>query len=108
MKLLADKLYQLQLNQLHHDERFHKEVVRLPVHQRINHMALHFAKYSGQLASEFITPSFSKEQRSKLIIDCFAIAISSVNILNVRISDRLLSDSIADINGIPELAALYA
>ena len=39
MKLLADKLYQLQLNQLHHDERFHKEVVRLPVHQRINHMA---------------------------------------------------------------------
>ncbi|MBP54640.1 hypothetical protein [Marinobacter sp.] len=108
MKLLADKLYQLQLNQLHHDERFHKEVVRLPVHQRINHMALHFAKYSGQLASEFITPSFSKEQRSKLIIDCFAIAISSVNILNVRISDRLLSDSIADINGIPELAAFYA
>lgn len=108
MKLLVDKLYQLQLNQLRHDESFHKEIVRLPVHQRISHMALHFAKYSGQLASEFITPSFSEEQRSKLIIDCFAIAVSSANILNVRISDRLLSDDMPDIDNLPELAKAYA
>lgn len=108
MKPLVEKLYQLQLNQLHHDERFHKEIVRLPVHQRISHMALHFAKYSGQLASEFLTPSCSEQQRSKLIIDCFAIAVSSANILNIRISDRLLSDSTTDIDSIPELAEVYA
>ncbi len=108
MTQLSDKLYQLQLNQLRHDETYHKEIVRLPVHQRLNHMALHFAKYSGLLASELIAPSFNEQERAKLVVDCFAIAVSSMNILNTRISDRLLSDNTTHISSIAELAQAYA
>jgi hypothetical protein len=41
----AEQLLALQISQLEHDEFFHKEITRLNVHQRLNHMVLHFAKY---------------------------------------------------------------
>ena len=43
-------LFTLQLEQFEHDEKYHREIARLTTHHRLNHMALHFAKYTGQLA----------------------------------------------------------
>ena len=46
-------------------------------------MALHFAKYSGSLAAN---PNESELRR--LVTDIFVIALSSANILNIRLADR--------------------
>ena len=46
----ADELFALQIAQLKHDEFYHREIARLTVHARLNHMALHLCKYVGQLA----------------------------------------------------------
>ena len=37
----ADELFALQVAQLKHDEYYHREIARLTVHARLNHMALH-------------------------------------------------------------------
>jgi hypothetical protein len=41
----------LQREQFAHDERFHREIVRLSTETRLKHMALHFCKYTGQFAT---------------------------------------------------------
>ena len=35
-------LFELQVAQHHHDETYHREIARLSLHQRLNHMALPF------------------------------------------------------------------
>ena len=47
---VRDELFTLQLEQLKHDEKYHRDIHVLPLHQRMNHMALHFAKYSGRIS----------------------------------------------------------
>ena len=42
-----DQLLALQWAQLKHDEAYHKDVVILPLAQRVKHMALHNAKYTA-------------------------------------------------------------
>ena len=49
-KHVSEELFQLQLEQFRHDEIYHREISRLTVHQRLNHTALHFSKYAGQIA----------------------------------------------------------
>jgi hypothetical protein len=77
-------LFELQVEQHEHDEKYHREIARLSVHQRLNHMALHFAKYAGKIAS-------SSEPASPLpvYVDALIIAISTANILNAELWDLL-------------------
>ena len=84
---LKDELLNLQWKQLQHDENYHKDIWLLTVHHRINHMTLHFAKYSGQL----IEANFNKDsnQFSKTCLDSLIIATSLANILNVNLSVAL-------------------
>jgi hypothetical protein len=77
----------LQREQFEHDELFHKEISRLNVHARLNHMALHFCKYTGQLAT--VCASGDGELRSKTIIDSFIISLSSANILSLNLSEHV-------------------
>ncbi|WP_374407403.1 hypothetical protein [Pelagerythrobacter sp.] len=76
-------LDRLQWQQFEHDEKYHREIARLTVQDRLKHMALHFAKYAGNLAEE---PE--DEAVKRLVTDIVVIAISSANILNLRISDH--------------------
>ncbi len=76
-------LDRLQWQQFEHDEKYHREIARLPVQDRLKHMALHFAKYAGNLAEE---PQ--DEGVKRLVTDIVVIAISSANILNLRLSDQ--------------------
>lgn len=86
---LKKELLNLQWKQLRHDENYHKDIWLLTVHNRVNHMTLHFAKYSGQLAQanyENNTALFSKA-----CLDSLIIATSLANILNVNLSTELKS-----------------
>lgn len=73
----------LQWQQFEHDEKYHREIARLTVQDRLKHMALHFAKYAGLLAD---APHDQAVER--LVTDILVIAISSANILNLRLADQ--------------------
>lgn len=89
MSSVQEQLFDLQIAQLKHDELFHKEITRLNIHQRLNHMALHFAKYSGKIC-DCILNSPNEQYLKKIVIDSFIISVTCANILNLRISARLI------------------
>jgi hypothetical protein len=77
----ADELFALQVAQLKHDEFYHREIARLTVHARLNHMALHFAKYVGQLAGAIESDDRRLIRRN--VTDAFVISLSSANTLGL-------------------------
>jgi hypothetical protein len=78
-------LPQLQLEQFQHDELYHREIARLPVQRRLTHMALHFAKYAGNLAES----AGDLERVQRVVTDVFVIGTSCANALNVRLAEAL-------------------
>ena len=46
---VREQFLKLQWTQLKHDEAYHKDVVIMPLAERIKHMALHNAKYTAYL-----------------------------------------------------------
>lgn len=90
MKTVEEHLLALQIHQLEHDEFFHKEITRLDIHQRLKHMALHFAKYVGKVCDCTLNVQDYNALR-KTVIDSFIISITSANALNIRIADQLPS-----------------
>jgi hypothetical protein len=77
----------LQREQFEHDERFHRDILRLDIHARLNHMALHFCKYTGQFATVFA--SGDAELRSRTITDSFIISLCSANALDLNLSEKV-------------------
>lgn len=82
----APALDRLQWEQFQHDEKYHREIARLTVQDRLKHMALHFAKYAGQVA----IAGDDAARIKRLATDVFIIAMSTANILNVRLAERLM------------------
>lgn len=76
-------LDRLQWQQFEHDEKYHREIARLTVQDRLKHMALHFAKYAGNLAE-----GPQEETVKRVVTDIIVIGVSSANVLNLRLSDR--------------------
>jgi hypothetical protein len=85
----AAQLFELQIEQLRHDEKYHKEIARLTVQHRLNHMALHLAKYLGVIASAAGSDP-EAQSLARAIVDSLIITLSTANILNLRISERLI------------------
>jgi len=77
-------LFDLQVEQHHHDENYHREIARLSLHQRLNHMALHFCKYVGKVAA-----AETIEASMPVFVDTLVIALSTANILNIELYDAL-------------------
>ncbi|OYX08821.1 MAG: hypothetical protein B7Z08_07525 [Sphingomonadales bacterium 32-68-7] len=50
----------VQFAQFEHDEKYHREISRLTVQDRLRHMALHFAKYAGRLLEEPADAQFKR------------------------------------------------
>ena len=75
----------VQFAQFEHDEKYHREISRLPMQSRLRHMALHFAKYAGRLHEGLNDATFKRTA-----IDALIIAISCANILNIDLSAREL------------------
>ena len=74
----------VQFAQFEHDEKYHREISRLPVQDRLRHMALHFAKYAGRLQEGPTGPDFKR-----IATDTLIIAISCANILNIDLSKKV-------------------
>jgi hypothetical protein len=84
---VRDQLLALQWAQLNHDEAYHKDVVILPLAERIKHMALHNAKYTAYF---FDAVDQGDEARlTKTLVDAFVIALASANTLNQDLGQEL-------------------
>lgn len=82
-----DQLLALQWVQLKHDEGYHKDVLTLPVAQRVKHMALHNAKYTG-----YFLDAVDRGDEARLrhvLTDAFIIALASANIFNQDLGREL-------------------
>ena len=79
-------LLDLQWTQLSHDERYHKDVVLLPLGERVKHMALHMAKYVGYLAE---IDGDDPERVSRILTDAFIITLATANTLNQDLGREL-------------------
>src|SRR5712664_3145282 len=77
---IREDFLKLQWAQLKHDEAYHKDVVIMPLAERIKHMALHNAKY---VAYFFEALDQGDDARLiKTLTDAFIIVLASANTLN--------------------------
>jgi len=84
---LRDELLRLQWMQLKHDEAYHKDVVIMPLAERVKHMALHNAKYTA-----YFFDAIDDADQAKLIktlTDAFIIVLATANTLNQDIGADL-------------------
>ena len=81
------ELFALQVEQHYHDENYHREIARLSLHQRLNHLALHFAKYTAKIAVADETAALNA-----VYVDVLIIALSTANVVNVELFDLLEKD----------------
>ena len=84
---VRDQLLALQWSQLKHDEAYHKDVVILPLAERIKHMALHNAKYTGHFLDSI--EAGDDVRLAKTLTDGFIIALASANTLNQDLGQDL-------------------
>lgn len=81
------QLFALQWSQLKHDETYHKEVVIMPLAERVKHMALHNAKYTGYF---FDAVERGDEMRTEQVLtDAFIITLATANTLNQDLGAEL-------------------
>jgi hypothetical protein len=80
-------LLKLQWAQLKHDEAYHKDVVIMPLAERIKHMALHNAKYVAYFFDALDQGDEAKV--TKTLTDAFIIVLASANTLNQDIGRDL-------------------
>jgi len=90
---VKDQILALQWAQLKHDESYHKDVVILPLAQRIKHMALHNAKYTAHLFA--VADTGDEGLRTKTLTDAFIISLASANTLNQHLGRELGGAAIA-------------
>jgi hypothetical protein len=88
---LASRLYEFQVEQLAHDEAFHKDVLLLPLADRIKHMALHNAKYVGYFVDALDAGEDGRFQA--VLTDAFIISIATANMLNQDLGQAFAESS---------------
>lgn len=77
----ARVLAALLLRQAKHDRLYHRDIDGLAKGPKLQHLALHFAKYIGRLATA--EPSPSKTHFVRTLTDFFIIALSASNALGL-------------------------
>ena len=99
---VRDQLLSLQWTQLKHDEAYHKDIVVLPLAQRIKHMALHNTKYTAHLFEAVETDD--QARLIKTLTDAFIISLASANTLNQDLG-RELGEAAVTVTSLPALGA---
>ena len=82
---LPSQLPDLQLEQQKHDEVAHRDILALAAQDRVKHMVLHFAKYSGHFAD--IHESCDDARFVATLVDTFIICLACANTLNFKLKD---------------------
>ncbi|WP_024576223.1 MULTISPECIES: hypothetical protein [unclassified Afipia] len=98
-------LLKMQWAQLKHDEAYHKDVVIMPLAERIKHMALHNAKYVAYFFEALDQGDGAK--LTKTLTDAFIIVLASANTLNQDIGRDLGEGAEAAVS-FPSLGASLA
>jgi hypothetical protein len=80
---VGEHFLKLQWAQLRHDEAYHKDVVIMPLAERMKHMALHNAKYTAYLFDA--TDTGDEARLAAILTDAFIIVLASANTLNQSI-----------------------
>jgi hypothetical protein len=80
---VREHFLKLQWAQLRHDEAYHKDVVIMPLAERMKHMALHNAKYTAYLFDA--TDTGDEARLVAVLTDAFIIVLASANTLNQNI-----------------------
>lgn len=93
-QFLEERIYDLQVEQLKHDELFHKDVVIMSLPDRVKHMALHNAKYVGYFI-EAIDGSDIKRFEA-VLTDAFIITLATANTLNQDLGKSATDTGISD------------
>ena len=96
----VSSLLRMQIVQLRHDELYHKDVVIMPFGERVKHMALHMAKYTGALAEALDAGDDARIDR--VLTDAFIITLATANTLNQDLGREMGNGE----NGNSSLAAL--
>ena len=79
------ELSELQLEQQRHDEIAHRDILSLGKQDRVKHMVLHFAKYSGHFAST--SESRDDSRFIATLVDTFIICLACANALNLKLNE---------------------
>ncbi|MGO8038232.1 hypothetical protein [Rhizobium leguminosarum] len=95
--VVADFIYDLQLEQLRHDESFHKDVVILSLADRVKHMALHNGKYVA-----YFFQATGAERFAAVLTDAFIITLATANTLNQDLG-KAVAEEWATICGLGEV-----
>lgn len=100
-----DHLLTLQWAQLKHDEAYHKDIVILPLAQRMKHMALHNAKYTAYFLEA--AEGDDEARFTRTLVDAFIICLAVANTLNQDLGRDLTASnpdrSLTDLgNGLAE------
>ncbi|NKL54504.1 hypothetical protein [Rhizobium leguminosarum] len=91
---IEERIYDLQVEQLKHDELFHKDVVIMSLPDRVKHMALHNAKYIGYFI-EAIDRSEVKRFEA-VLTDAFIITLATANTLNQDLGQSVAETGVSD------------
>ncbi|MGN2486003.1 hypothetical protein [Acinetobacter calcoaceticus] len=84
-------LKRLEIKQMAHDDRYHKDIWVLSTQGKAKHMAAHIGKYSGQILEAIREPQLELKKVHKYIIDSLIINFSYSNIFAYRLSNHLHS-----------------
>ncbi|MCJ8162002.1 hypothetical protein [Acinetobacter zhairhuonensis] len=82
-------LKELEIKQMSHDDRYHKDVWVLSTQSKAKHMAAHIGKYSGQILEVMRNPDIDNVKIQKYVIDSLIINFSYANIFVHRLSKHL-------------------
>lgn len=82
-------LKELEIKQMSHDDRYHKDVWVLSTQNKAKHMAAHIGKYSGQILEVIRNPEIDNVKIQKYVIDSLIINFSYANIFVHRLSKHL-------------------
>ncbi|MBD2304216.1 hypothetical protein H6G17_01595 [Chroococcidiopsis sp. FACHB-1243] len=88
----TEKLNAYQRLQMEHDKTYHHEIFVLDISRRMNHIALHLAKYLYPL---FSLP-LSAPENQRAFIDAFIMVASASNLLGIPLSIDLVIDDLGN------------
>ncbi len=101
---VKDELRSLQLRQRKHDEEHHRDVFYLPYPERMRHLVLHFAKYTGRLAA--MGASSPPGTLATTLVDTFIVALSAAEMLKIDLAAAVLKDNVERATSLAEAGQL--
>src|SRR5712692_8017444 len=96
----CSELFDLQLEQQKHDDIAHRDILALGVQDRVKHMVLHFAKYTGHFAD--VEETRDETRFVATLVDTSIICLACANALNFKLGELLKDADLSSIDFGPD------